>query len=90
MAMTCRSCGVEIADKAIVCYRCGTPTAVPAAPPRARPVRGWRGPVFLAAVVTIGAWFAVPETATSLVRAAIAVGAGAVVLVAVMLMRRRG
>ena len=24
--MTCRSCGTEIADKAIVCYRCGTPT----------------------------------------------------------------
>ncbi|HVQ43248.1 MAG TPA: hypothetical protein VMS54_13605 [Vicinamibacterales bacterium] len=25
--MTCRHCGIEIADKAIVCYRCGTPTA---------------------------------------------------------------
>ena len=25
--MTCRSCGLEIADKAIVCYRCGTPAA---------------------------------------------------------------
>ena len=24
--MTCRQCGTEIADKAIVCYRCGTPT----------------------------------------------------------------
>ena len=27
--MTCRSCGADIADKAIVCYRCGTPTAEP-------------------------------------------------------------
>jgi hypothetical protein len=27
----CRSCGSEIAEKAIVCYRCGTPTAEPAA-----------------------------------------------------------
>jgi hypothetical protein len=24
--MLCRNCGIEIADKAIVCYRCGTPT----------------------------------------------------------------
>jgi len=24
--MICRSCGTEIADKAIVCYRCGTST----------------------------------------------------------------
>ena len=28
--MTCRSCGATIADKAIVCYRCGAPTAQPA------------------------------------------------------------
>jgi len=25
--VTCRHCAAEIADKAIVCYRCGTPTA---------------------------------------------------------------
>lgn len=25
--MTCRTCGTEIADKALICYRCGTPTA---------------------------------------------------------------
>jgi len=24
--MTCKKCGTEIADKALVCYRCGTPT----------------------------------------------------------------
>ena len=30
--MTCGSCGATIADKAIVCYRCGAPTATPAAP----------------------------------------------------------
>jgi hypothetical protein len=34
--MTCVSCGATIADKAIVCYRCGTPTANPAS---ARPDR---------------------------------------------------
>ena len=33
--MTCQSCGHQIADNAIVCYRCGAPTAIPArsAPP---------------------------------------------------------
>ena len=29
--MTCTKCGATIAEKAIVCYRCGTPTAIPAA-----------------------------------------------------------
>jgi hypothetical protein len=37
--MTCRSCGATIADKAIVCYRCGTPTAIPAAPARPKTTR---------------------------------------------------
>ena len=31
--MTCRNCGTEIADKAIVCYRCGTATADPVRKP---------------------------------------------------------
>jgi len=33
--VTCRSCGAVIDDKAIVCYRCGAPTA--AEPPPVRP-----------------------------------------------------
>ena len=32
--MECARCHAVIAEKAIVCYRCGTPTAVPVAPPR--------------------------------------------------------
>jgi hypothetical protein len=41
--MQCRNCGTEIADKAIVCYRCGTATTDPvrkAVPikPRANPL----------------------------------------------------
>ena len=39
--MKCRSCGLEIAEKAIVCYRCGTPTAVTAP---TRPVPPGAGP----------------------------------------------
>ena len=38
--MQCRNCGVEIADKALICYRCGTATTEakykPTEPKRAR------------------------------------------------------
>jgi hypothetical protein len=27
--MKCRQCGTEIADKALICYRCGTATTEP-------------------------------------------------------------
>lgn len=40
--MKCRSCSAEIADKAIVCYRCGTPTEAPA-PIRAAAGKPGRG-----------------------------------------------
>ncbi len=29
--MICKSCGTEIADKALICYRCGAATSEPAA-----------------------------------------------------------
>jgi len=38
--MNCRCCGTEIADKAIVCYRCGTATAEPRRRPPAAPAGG--------------------------------------------------
>lgn len=41
MAMICRHCGTEIADKAIVCYRCGAGTTDPVRQPAA--VRRQRG-----------------------------------------------
>jgi hypothetical protein len=53
--MKCARCQAEIADKAIVCYRCGTPTAIPAAPERpvqARKGRG-RGRALLVAIAII-------------------------------------
>jgi hypothetical protein len=33
--MTCRSCGTEIADKALICFRCGAATADPVRRPYA-------------------------------------------------------
>jgi hypothetical protein len=41
--MQCRSCGTEIADKAIVCYRCGTATTDPVRRPV--PIRATRRPL---------------------------------------------
>lgn len=38
--MICRQCGTEIADKAIVCYRCGTATTDPVRKPAPLPRRG--------------------------------------------------
>jgi len=41
--MVCGTCGSTIADKAIVCYRCGAATAIPAAAPKSPPLvtRPW-------------------------------------------------
>jgi uncharacterized membrane protein YvbJ len=49
--MKCRQCGTEIADKAIVCYRCGTATTDPVRRPV--PVRATRGPWLSAGVVVV-------------------------------------
>jgi predicted nucleic acid-binding Zn ribbon protein len=58
--MKCRACGAEIAEKAIVCYRCGAPTAELVernAPKGKRSV----APIVIAVVVIVialGVWFA--------------------------------
>jgi hypothetical protein len=41
--MICRQCGTEIAEKALICYRCGTATSAPRIPPP--PVKPARGPL---------------------------------------------
>jgi uncharacterized membrane protein YvbJ len=54
--MRCRQCGTEIADKALICYRCGTATTeakfkAPAAAGRRRPRRALGYTVALVLVV---------------------------------------
>jgi zinc-ribbon domain len=49
--MTCSNCGTEIADKAIVCYRCGQPTVEARRKPAALPSRSRSIIVTLAFVV---------------------------------------
>ena len=49
--MQCRQCGTEIADKAIVCFRCGHGTTDPVR--RAVPIRKRRSPILSIAVVLL-------------------------------------
>jgi hypothetical protein len=62
--VTCRSCGHEIADNAIVCYKCGTPTDVPAPPVKppatARRAR-WIAAPLVVAIIVLAVW-GVPRT----------------------------
>ena len=56
--MICRSCGTEIADKALICYRCGAATT----DPQRKPVEiRRRGPivpaVLLVLLVLLGLYF---------------------------------
>jgi hypothetical protein len=56
--MICRNCGTEIADKAIVCYRCGTSTAEPARKPaEIRPARGRVLPLAALILLVLAALF---------------------------------
>ena len=54
--MTCRHCGTEIADKALICYRCGHATSEPVHKPAAvRPPAGRLIPLLaLVALVLAG------------------------------------
>lgn len=63
--MTCAGCQTEIADKALICYRCGRPTVAPRITPPSegsifdKPARS-RWPLVVAAFVAVAAavaWF---------------------------------
>jgi hypothetical protein len=53
--MVCRQCGTEIADKALICYRCGTATSEPRVtpPPKGGRRPAARGPIVLALLVLV-------------------------------------
>jgi hypothetical protein len=93
--MRCKSCGTEIADKAIVCFRCGAGTTDPVR--KAVPVRPRRSilPSLLSvAVLLVGALYmgqasrtaADPERWQTI--AAVLVGAAMVLLVLRVIRRR--
>jgi hypothetical protein len=49
--MVCRQCGTEIADKAIICYRCGASTTDPVRQPARLPQR--RSPLLSLVAVAV-------------------------------------
>jgi uncharacterized membrane protein YvbJ len=53
--MQCRSCGAEIADKALICYRCGTATTEAKYQPAPLPRRSSSASRTLILVLTIAA-----------------------------------
>ena len=61
--MECVTCHATIADKAIVCYRCGTPTASPAELRRASPTASKARPWGVVGVcIAVAAAFGVAAT----------------------------
>jgi hypothetical protein len=92
--LQCTSCGAEIADKAIVCYRCGAPTAIPApakrqqeAPPARRPA--WGAIAALVAILAILGWFATETEPGTGARTAVYAGLAVDVLGLVWVVLRR-
>jgi len=52
--MQCRNCGAEIADKALICYRCGTATTEAKYRPAAsRRPRARRAPLAIAVILLL-------------------------------------
>jgi uncharacterized membrane protein YvbJ len=52
--MRCRNCGAEIADKALICYRCGTATTEAKYKPAAtRRARSRRAPIYTIILILI-------------------------------------
>lgn len=56
--MKCRQCGTEIADKAIVCYRCGTSTTTPLRAPAPARRRRYRASLDLVVALLLLVFFA--------------------------------
>jgi uncharacterized membrane-anchored protein len=96
--MRCRQCRAEIADNALICYRCGTATTEPAFKPSPRPRRS-SSSASLSLVVSVVALGLViilarhsghmPATQTPRVLSAIAVSVAVVVVALRAYLRRR-
>jgi hypothetical protein len=93
--MTCKHCGTEIADKAIVCFRCGAATTDPVR--KAVPIAPRRRPLVpaaaIAALVLVSLYMGfVSRTAANpelpQLAAGLALGAAVAVLVRTILRRR--
>jgi hypothetical protein len=91
--MKCRQCGTEIADKALICFRCGTATTEAKYKPV--PVGGRRGPsplivlIVLMLLVLAGIYVSQTATTESVRLSGWALAVVAVVLSALRVLSRR-
>lgn len=88
--MTCRSCGTEIADKALICFRCGTATSDPVR----RPYVAKRSPrtgLIAGLVMLVAGFAAMPLTPDGLpdLAAGVVAGAGGALALVNLALRRR-
>jgi hypothetical protein len=82
--MTCKKCGTEIAEKALVCYRCGTATVEAVVRPGQAPRRGSHVPVVAGLLaLVLGALFMAQAAARQAPPAISWVMGGLAVIVAV-------
>lgn len=88
--MTCRSCGTEIAEKALICFRCGAATADPVRQPYVRKRSPWNGLIGGLALLAggVGALFIAPDGAPD-IAAGVAAGAGGALAVITLLRGKR-
>ena len=92
--MICRNCGTEVADKAIICYRCGTSTTEPLRKPAdIRSKRGLLLPSVVLIFLTLAALFLGQAGQTTVpadyrVPAEVVLGT-AIVVVTLRMIRRR-
>jgi hypothetical protein len=76
--MNCRSCGTEIADKALICFRCGAATTDPVRKPYVKPT-GPSAPLTIFGLLLTGSGVAIALVTPGLtVIDAVAAGVGAV------------
>jgi hypothetical protein len=93
--MQCRSCGTEIADKALICYKCGTATTEakyqPAPLPRTSSRSGLLPTVIAVAILAAAALYVerVSTTGSSQWVTYVAVAAAVIVIVIRAYARRR-
>ncbi|NQW02755.1 MAG: hypothetical protein HQ485_01870 [Acidobacteria bacterium] len=90
--MTCRSCGTSIADKAIVCFRCGVPTADLPSTPRTLATTGgkpWHRILIVFGLSGLGVWLIPLTPPDSWERGAAFVALAAAVFVSVRVSRGR-
>ena len=92
--MVCRQCGTQIADKALICYRCGAATTEPrVTPPGKRAAPAARGPLVLALLVLVVAGLLMGQVVSPGVPREVGYALGTVGLVALgwhFWSRRRG